>query len=42
MAKVLLKSNSREAADLRRYRAHYDVIVMYIPDFISVLLLSHA
>ena len=25
--------NNREAGDLRRYRAHYDVIVMIVPVF---------
>ena len=27
----LIKINTREAGDLRRYRIHYDVIVMYWP-----------
>ena len=32
--------NNREAGDLRRYRAHYDVIVMMIPQPVPVLLYS--
>ena len=29
--------NNREAGDLRRYRAHYDVIVMISPDILNML-----
>ena len=32
--------NNREAGDLRRYRAHYDVIVRWITRFACVLFLS--
>ena len=32
--------NNREAADLRRYRGHYDVTVMYITDWLQLLIWS--
>ena len=37
-----LSKNNRDAGDLRRHRAHYDVIVMWIPALIPLRLSSNS